>query len=448
VRSALTAGRLRARVGLDDAIGAGLTLVAIVLVACIGVHNARLPKYGPIDEITHTAYVLAVAKDFIPPFVGRDLAYVGDHPPLAPRDVRIPAPDKVGSAPVPIGPRGEVTQAEAIQPPLYYYVAAPVTWFVPLDDAVIAIRLFDVFLLLCTLAIVFLAVRDIAGAPLGGGISALLLASAGGEIDIFSYVTNGAIMLPLGAAAIWLGIRGVRDARVTWPLTAVAAAFAITQIIVVPLAAVCLLAPAVRQLRAQGRATLNDLARKIGLGALPLALWVASNLWRYRWPVPHAITDSGSGGFTGASTSALHLDQFMAAYFSSLYTSLQEPFHWFEFSPYSWDYRPLALSVAITLVGVASALFRGTQQQRTAIGYYILAIAIAHFTVFCMLYLAIILTGGGDFVYRYFSAEAAAAACLVGASFSMLFRNPTVQRVATLLVAVALTYWTYNASPL
>jgi hypothetical protein len=164
--------------------------------------------------------------------------------------------------------------------------------------------------------------------------------------------------------------------------------------------------------------------------------------------VPRSLAGPSGGDFNGASTSALHLDQFMAAYFSSLYTSLQEPFHWFEFSPYSWDFRPLSLSVAITLVGVAVALFRGSQTQRNAVGYFILAIAVAHFTVFCMLYLAILLTGGGDFVYRYFSAEAAAAACLVGASFSMLFRNPTLQRVATLLLGVVLAYWTYNASPL
>jgi hypothetical protein len=447
VTGALTAARLRARIGLDDAIGASLTLVAIILVTSTGIHNARLPKYGPIDEVTHTAYVLAVAKDFIPPFVGRDLAYIG-RAPIAARDVRIPGPDKVGSAPVPIGPRGEVTQSEAIQPPLYYYVAAPVTWFVSLDDAVVALRLFDVFLLLCTLLIIFFAVRDIASSALGGGAGAMLFASAGGEIDIFSYVTNGAIMLPLGAAAIWLAIRGIRERRVTWPLVAVCGAFAITQIIVVPLAAACLLAPAILRWRDRRRAVLPDIGRKIGVAAIPLALWVASNLWRYHWPVPRALVGPSGGGFSGANTSAVHLDQFLAAYFGSLYTSLQEPFHWFQFSPYSWDYRPLALSVMITLAGVAIALLRGTVQQRSAVGFFIVGVAVAHFTVFCMLYLAIILTGGGDFVYRYFSAEAAAAACLFGASFAVLFRNPKLQRAATVILGVVLAYWTYVASPL
>ena len=148
VRGALTAARLRPRVGIDDAIGASLTIVALVLTPLIGVHDARRPVYGPIDEITHTAYVLAVAKDGIPPMLGRDRAFIRPRP-LAPRDVRIPLPDKVGSAPVPIGAYGEVSQTEAIQPPLYYYAAAPVTWFVSGRDNVVALRLFDVLLCLC-----------------------------------------------------------------------------------------------------------------------------------------------------------------------------------------------------------------------------------------------------------------------------------------------------------
>ncbi len=53
--------RLRTRVGLDDAIGGALAAVALVLMLLIGIHDARRPVYGPIDELTHTAYVLAVA---------------------------------------------------------------------------------------------------------------------------------------------------------------------------------------------------------------------------------------------------------------------------------------------------------------------------------------------------------------------------------------------------
>ena len=189
--------RLRPRVGLDDAIGGALAAVALVLMLLIGIHDARRPVYGPIDELTHTAYVLAVASDGIPPEVGRDRAFVRAGP-LAPRDVRIPPPDKVGSAPLPIGSFGEVKQAEAIQPPLYYYAAAPVTWFVSGRDKVVALRLFDVFLYLCAAVIIFFAVCDIGGTALGGGIATLLFASANGLMDVLSYVTNGTMMLAPG----------------------------------------------------------------------------------------------------------------------------------------------------------------------------------------------------------------------------------------------------------
>jgi hypothetical protein len=91
---------------------------------------------------------------------------------------------------------------------------------------------------------------------------------------------------------------------------------------------------------------------------------------------------------------------------------------------------------------------RGSERQREGVGLFMLALAVAHLTVFGMLYLATVLTGGGDFVYRYFSAAEAAAACLAGASFSALFRNAHLERVAAVVACLGLAYWTYGASPL
>jgi hypothetical protein len=351
---------------------------------------------------------------------------------------------------VPFGAYGEFVQTEAIQPPLYYYAAAPITWFVSGRDTVIALRLFDVCLCLCALVLVFLAVRDIGGSPLGAGIAALLLTSAGGLIGIFSYVTNGSLMFTLGAAAVWLSARGLRDRRLTWPLTSVAAALAITQVIVVPLAALCILAPAVAQLHAEGRAARRLLAIRLGSAAVPLGLWVLTSLWRYQWIVPRAHGDTGAGGigYSGATATPLALPRFAETYFSSFLDSIRESFHWWEVSPYDFDWRPLSLFVALTLVGIACVLIRGTERQRQAVGLWLIAVVVAHFSVFCMLYLAVVLTGGGDFVFRYFSAEQAAAACLAGTCFGALFRHPALQRAATLIVGILLIYWTYTASPL
>lgn len=331
---------------------------------------------------------------------------------------------------------------------MYYYAAAPVTWFVDGRDAVIALRLFDVFLCMCAAAIIFFAVRDIGESPLGGGIGALLFASAGGLIDIFSFVTNGAIMLTLGAAAVWLSARGIRDRRLTWPLAVVAAGFAITQTIVVPLAALCVLAPAIRQLRAQGRGVQRVVAGRLVVAAVPLGLWVLSNLWRYHWVVPQAPGVNGVGGLGTASTTNVNIYEFAAQLWLSFVTAFQDAFHSWVPSPYVYDWRPLALFVPLTLVGLAIALFRGTERQRQAVGLWLVAIVAAHFSVFCMLYLAVVLTGGGDFVYRYFSAAQAAGACLAGTCFGLLFRNPALQRSATVIVGLFLAYWTYSASAL
>jgi hypothetical protein len=447
VSSALMAAQLRSRVGLDDTIGAALTVVALVLVLLIGVEDAHRAVYGPVDEVTHTAYVLAVAKDGLPPVLGRDRAFLGK-PALAARDVSIPKPD-VGSAPIPIGSFGEITQSEAIQPPMYYYAAAPVTWFTSGRDKVVALRMLNVVFCLVALLLIFLAVRDLAESPLGGGVGALLFASAGGIISIFSFVTNGAIMLALGMATVWLGARGVRSRRLNWPLVVVAAAFAITQIIVVPLAAASVLVPAIRRLRMDGRMSLRPLGIRIGVAAIPLGVWVLSNLVRYHGVLPRAPGTSGVGGFgTSVSSTNMNVPEFAAQYVLSFQTMIDDSFKWWEPSPYVYDWRPLALFVPLTLFGIAFALFRGSERQRNAIGTFLVAVVGSHLLVFLMLYLATVLTGGGDFVYRYFSASEASAACLGGASFSVLFRNPHVERVAAIAAGLALAYWTYSASPL
>jgi hypothetical protein len=179
--------------------------------------------------------------------------------------------------------------------------------------------------------------------------------------------------------------------------------------------------------------------------AAPLALWVLSNLWRYHWVVPQAPGAHGTGDLGTASTTNLNLSEISAQLYVSIVNSVQESFHWWEGTI---DWRPLALFVPLTLIGIACALLRGSERQRSAIALWLLAFAAAHLSVFAMLYLALVLTGGGDFVFRYFSATMFAAACLAGTCFGVLFRHPALQRSATLLVGVGLAYWTYMSSPL
>ena len=99
-------------------------------------------------------------------------------------------------------------------------------------------------------------------------------------------------------------------------------------------------------------------------------------------------------------------------------------------------------------MGIATALFRSSERQRHAIALWIVGGFTSHLTVYFMLYLAIVLTGSGDFVYRYFAAEQAALACLGGLCLATLARRPRYQRAVTIVLGLALAYWTFNASPL
>ena len=111
------AARLRARVGLDDAIGGALAAVAVVLDAADR-HPRRAPARLRTDRRDHAHGVRAGRRlrTGSRPQVGRDRAFVASRTARSARRAH-PPPDKVGSAPLPIGSFGEVKQAEAIQPP-------------------------------------------------------------------------------------------------------------------------------------------------------------------------------------------------------------------------------------------------------------------------------------------------------------------------------------------
>ena len=198
------------------------------------------------------------------------------------------------------------------------------------------------------------------------------------------------------------------------------AAFAITQIIVVPLAAAASSRPRSRSCARKDAWRWRARAQRVGVAAIPLALWVLSNLWRYHWPVPRSLTGVSGGGFSGARHVRDRPARSSPARTSRRSTRVSRSRSTGGSSAPTPGTTARSRAVhRVTLVGVAVALFRGIRARSdTPSGSSSIAVVTAHFTVFCMLYLAIILTGGGDFVYRYFSAEQAAAACLAGTCFA------------------------------
>ncbi len=305
---------------------------------CIGIHDAHRPIYGPIDEITHTAYVLAVAKDGLPPFVGRDRAFVG-RPPIAARDVRIPPPDKVGSAPVPIGAArgGDAVRGDPAAALLLRRGAGDV---VRVGSTTRSSRS------ACSTSSCCSARSRSSSSPSATSPHPRSAAASrrccsrarAAMIDIFSFVTNGAIMLPLGAAAIWLGVarhpRPARDVAARRRLRRRSRSRRSSSCRSRPPA--CSRPPS-PQLRATdgARRLRGSRAQDRRSPAIPLALWVA--LEPLALPLARAararrterrrlLGREHERGRTSTSS--------LAAYFSSLYTSIQEPFHWWSFSPY------------------------------------------------------------------------------------------------------------------
>ena len=107
------------------------------LVLLVGIRHALdQPIYGPIDEAYHAGYVQHVADTGLPPMLGRDEIILA-HRAIVEGVGRAAGP-RAGTAPLPYGDHFQLSQDEAIQPPLYYYVVAPVAWFTRGSDKIYA----------------------------------------------------------------------------------------------------------------------------------------------------------------------------------------------------------------------------------------------------------------------------------------------------------------------
>ena len=79
----------------------------------------------------------------------------------------------------------------------------------------------------------------------------------------------------------------------------------------IPLAAIAVVAPAVAQFQAQGRAAWRTIWYRLLVAASPLCLWMLANLYRYHWVTPRAPGESGTG-FSNVTTTPLDLPNFTA----------------------------------------------------------------------------------------------------------------------------------------
>lgn len=432
---------------LDDRLGLLMALVAVAVTSAVGVSHAySQPVYGPIDEISHTSYAFHVGKYGLPPLLGRDHSFVDRKGPLAIRDVDIPQPEK-GSAPVPLGPRGDFSQVEAIQPPLYYYVVAPLTWLGPCDSTVVALRLAGVLMVAVSVLLAFVAIVELTGDALAGGVGAMVLGTISGVTDFLSQVQNDALLLPLGGAVFWLFSRALRRRRLTWPLTLCCGAIAITQIVAIPLAALAVLIAGGLELR-RDRGRLALVSLKAVTAGFPIVFWIVTNEIRYRSLLPHDVSLAPGGLFQQNNDQILHLHELAFPVFNAI---IGGAYLYIQPSPYGADYRHLSLLIPLVIVGTGIVCAFRSQRAREAIGYAYVMLAATMVTIFFAVAASLIGTGGdlaAMQIHRYYMPTYFAASCLAGIATGGLTTQPWVRRTLLVAIPVVQAYWAINGSTL
>ena len=256
-----------------------LVAVQVAAIAIVGGVSAfRFHIFAAVDELAHVSYVQDVAEEGALPRLGR--SYVSWQMEAIEQDTY---PRRSAVDPRHYGLAGY--SYEAFQPPLYYLLAVP-AFAIPSNyrDKVIAVRLFDVLLLLAAVAVLALLARALSLAHrwelLAVALSVLLWP---GVIVRVVTVSNAALELPitlLYVLVLWHATAR-RSPRLLLAAAAVLGLCLLTALTLVFLA-VLLALPAFALLRKR-----RDRAALAWVGAaalIPLALlapWVASNEARY-----------------------------------------------------------------------------------------------------------------------------------------------------------------------
>jgi 4-amino-4-deoxy-L-arabinose transferase-like glycosyltransferase len=266
-------GRLRARPA------AALICAQLAAIAVVGsVTVARFHIFAAVDELAHISFVQQVAEHGSLPWLGR--SYVSWQMEAIEQDVY---PRHSGVDPRRIGLAGY--SYEAFQPPLYYLLAAP-AFAIPANyrDKVIAVRAFDLLLLLAAAALLALLARAVAAdhwqIAYAAALSVLLWP---GVIVRAITVSNAALELPLTllyVLVVWHASarRSPRLLLAAGVLLGLCLLSGPTLIAV----AVLLAVPAVALLRERrDRRALAATALAVALPLALLAPWLISNEIRY-----------------------------------------------------------------------------------------------------------------------------------------------------------------------
>lgn len=253
-----------------------LQIAAILVLGAVTVSRSHV--FAEVDERAHLAYVQEVAEHGRIPRVGRDHVSWQE---LAIEQGTYPRPS--GLSPRLLGLRG--SSYEGWQPPLYYLLAAP-AFLIPGDyhHKILAVRAFDLLLLLAAVAILALLARAVFGerwtAPYCLALSTILWP---GVIVRAITVSNAALELPLVALyvlMVWSATATPR-ARSLMAACGLLGLCVLTQLTLVCLAAL-LVVPLVQYLRERrDRMAIGTATLALALPLVCVAPWLVSNESRY-----------------------------------------------------------------------------------------------------------------------------------------------------------------------
>jgi 4-amino-4-deoxy-L-arabinose transferase-like glycosyltransferase len=420
-------------------------MLGVALVVCLGLgvqHARHDAAFGPIDEVYHVAYAEHVANTGEPPVFGRDTV-VHDAKPTS-TDTVVRAPESGGFPPGwPPGQR--LGQVEAIQPPLYYYVLAPIAWVVPWHHRVGAYRTATIMLVAAGIGFLYAAVRLSAPErPLAAGLAAVVLASMSGINYALSEVQNDGLLLGLFCVDYWAFIRW-REGRGSGRWVAlVSGLLVMTQLVAGPIAlGLTVLSAGLPGLKG-ARARTRRLASRLALFVAPAVPWVLWNLWQYHYLWPVSVTKGGPAG----PSQAPQLDQLLPL----VTTAAEQQFHEFwsiGFIPPNSDLRPPALlAFAIGASAVCLLMRDRLQPEGRRIATWLGLMLAAFASSYAVIVFSSIKTGGSvSFVGRYFVGVAVAYAAVAGLAITAaLERREWLQRIAAVAGSYVLIGWALQYS--
>jgi 4-amino-4-deoxy-L-arabinose transferase-like glycosyltransferase len=407
--------------------------IAAILV--LGATTAlRFHVWAEIDERQHYANVQAIAEDGRYPLQSD----------LVSTEVQA-ITDRTYPRPSPNGPRSQGLAGrtyEAVQPPLYYLLAAP-AFLVPVDhrDKVVVVRLFDLALLVVALALAAALCREVLGSRWRVGYAAVLATVLWpGVLVRMITISNDVLALPVGLLVALLTVRAWRQRSPGWLLGAgVALGAALltkaTLIFMVPV----LLVTAANALRWEVPRARVAAVLSIVVPLVMITPWMVANDIRY-----------GTLGLLGSSPEVVALyppgpgtatDGLLPRVERLAVASLPQEF-WREYEPLEMGGAVTrGLVVALVAFGAAAALV--ARRRLEASSYVVLGLPLV--VGVTGLIVQFERTGGDGFFGRYLYTAAVLFALFGAAGWITAGRTRVVLGWAVTVSVVAAIFWVHLA---